>query len=186
MKILGFLLLGIIFVFLPQYVFAITPDIVNPGVIMKICADDPAYVSNVEGHMYDTPLDWFLYWCPEVYEGYSPTTRFSVLIHAPSWNAVPDKIDHIGNTVDSKISVYTNEGRVRLDATDDFGFPCTGFAELGPDTGLFQGNVLMTGFPFDYDGDGEIDTLPLSDCGSSSPFAEVESAAFLEPKNGLV
>ena len=71
MKILGFLFLGVVFVFLPQSVFAITPDIDNPGVIMKICADDPAYVSNAEDHMYDTPLDWFLYWCPEVYEGHS-------------------------------------------------------------------------------------------------------------------
>ena len=180
MKIVGFLLLGIVFVFLLQPSFAITPNIDNPGIVMKICADDPAWISNAEDHMYDTPLDWFLYWCPEVYEGYSATTRFSVLIYAPAWNTDSGKIDHIGNTPDSPISVYTNEGRVQLAGSDDFGVPCTGFAELGPNTGLFQGNVLMTGFPFDYDGDGEIDTLPFSDCGSGSAFGEVESAAYLE------
>lgn len=176
----GFVFLGFLCVLIPQQVFATTPDIENPGVIMKICADDPAYISNLEDHMYDTPLDWFLYWCPEEYDGYSATTRFSVLIHAPAWNTDPDKIDTIGNTPDSPISIYTNEARVQLVGSDDFGAPCTGFSELGPDTGLFQGNVLMTGFPFDYDGDGIEDTLPFSDCGSGSAFGEVESAAFLE------
>ncbi len=173
-------LLGIILAISPQYVFAATPELNNPGVIMKICADDPVFVSNLEGHMYDTPLDWFLFWCPEVYEGYSATTRFAVLIHAPSWNVDPDKIDHIGNTVDSRITIYTGKGSARLDTTDAFGFPCTGFSELGPDIGLFGGLVLLTGFPFDYDGDGIDDTAPFTDCGSASVFGEVESAAYLE------
>jgi len=170
-------------IFFPQFVFAITPDIHNPGVQIRICADDPAFVSNVEGHMYDTPLDLFLYWCPEEYEGYSPTTRFSVLIYAPSWNTDPYKIDKIGNIEEHSIKVYTNSGSARLAGADVFGFPCTGFSELGPDTGLFQGNVLMTGFQHDYDGDGVLDTIPplweFTDCGSASSFAEKESAAYV-------
>jgi len=182
LAVLGLLI--VILVIFPQYVFATTPDLRNPGVIMKICADDPAFLSNLEGNMYETPLDWFLFWCPEVYEGYSPTTRFAVLIHAPAWNTDPDKIDHIGNTEASPIIAYSGKGLARLNGLDSLGLPCTGFAELGPDTGLFQGLVLLTGFQHDYDGDGFNDTVPplweLTDCGSASPFGEVQSAAYLQ------
>jgi len=184
LRISLFLLVGIALIFFPQFVFAITPDIHNPGVSIRICADDPAFVSNAEGHMYDTELDQFLYWCPEEYEGYSPTTRFSVLIYAPSWNTDPYKIDSIGNTQEHPITVYTSLGSARLAGVDGFALPCTGFSELGPDTGLFQGNVLMTGFQYDYDGDGVLDTVPplwdFTDCGSASAFGTVQSAAFLQ------
>jgi len=184
--LLGIIIIGMVLVISSQDVFAKTPDPINPGVAMKICSDDPAFISNVEGDIYETPLDLFLYWCPEEYDGYSATTRFAVLINAPSWNTNPDKVDHIGNTAENAITIYTNEGKANLAGTDAFGFPCTGFSELGTNTGLFEGLVLLTGFPHDYDGDGIIDTPPplwgFSDCGSQSAFGELQSAAFLQTK----
>lgn len=179
------MLLSIILVIYTQTVFAATPDINNPGVSIKICGLDPILLLRFrEEDIYDWPLDLFLYLCDEIDPTetvFAPTSKFIVLIHAPAWNTNPNKIDFIGNDVQSPISVYTSKEKVKLDGVSIIdGLPCTGFAELGPNLGLFAGAIRMTGFLHDYNGDGIIDTAPFTFCSSGSPIGETLNAVFIE------
>jgi len=89
----------------------------------------------------------------EKYSGYAWEGKINVMIFAPGWNEDPLHVDLIGTDVSTPIGVIVrnspegNSGAVKsLD-------PC-GFAETGPDTGLFYGRVKLSGMDLDVNGDG--------------------------------
>lgn len=177
--------LSILVLLIPD-IFAAEPDLRNPGVIIKFCADNPVlFAKNVGGHhQYDVTLDdWFFYWCPEFTGTLSPFTRIAVLIYAPSWNTDEYKLDSIGNDIQHPITIYSGQGSVSLGSAHIFtGLPCTGFTELAPDLGLFMGSVHLSGFQFDFNGDGEFDTLPfhgVSSCTNVSVQGQIPAAAIV-------
>ncbi|ABK76804.1 hypothetical protein CENSYa_0159 [Cenarchaeum symbiosum A] len=78
---------------------------------------------------------------------YSWTDKVYITIVAPDHNFDDDLIDEIGETNLDEITVSTRE-----DDLDNYKLD-----ETGPDTGIFTGEVILTGFPHDADGDGDFD-----------------------------
>ena len=81
---------------------------------------------------------------------YSWTEKVEITIIAPSWNTGMYLIDSIGGDPNYAVNVYTNNHRLseyRLYETD-------------PASGIFTGEIILTGFPHDIDGDGISDTNP--------------------------
>jgi hypothetical protein len=86
---------------------------------------------------------------------YTWTDKVYVTIVAPDHNFDGNAIDEIGG--DNKIvQVYT-----RTDKIKDYKF-----VETGPDTGIFTGEVILTGFTHDADGDGTDDIVDPKATGS--------------------
>ena len=81
---------------------------------------------------------------------YSWTEKVEITIIAPSWNTGMYLIDSIGGDPNYAVNVYTNNHRLseyRLYETD-------------PASGIFTGEIILTGFNHDVDGDGRYDTNP--------------------------
>ncbi len=81
---------------------------------------------------------------------YSWTEKIEITIIAPSWNTEINLIDCIGNNQNYAVNVYTNDYQLkeyRLCETD-------------PSNGIFLGEIILTGFLYDVDGDGDYDTNP--------------------------
>ena len=81
---------------------------------------------------------------------YTWTDKVRITIVAPSWNANADGIDTIGGIDTHAVSVRTRGHELspyRL-------------AETDPGSGVFTGEVILTGFGHDADGDGSPDTVP--------------------------
>ena len=81
---------------------------------------------------------------------YSWTEKVEITIIAPSWNTEVNLIDSIGGDPNHAIDIYTNNHRLeeyKLYETD-------------PASGIFTGEIILTGFSHDVDGDGESDTNP--------------------------
>lgn len=81
---------------------------------------------------------------------YTWTDKVRITIVAPSWNANADGIDTIGGIDTHAVSVSTRGHELspyRL-------------VETGPGSGVFAGEVILTGFEHDADGDGSPDTVP--------------------------
>ncbi len=81
---------------------------------------------------------------------YSWTEKVEVTIVAPSWNTGKYLIDSIGGDPEYSVDVYTNNHRLseyKLYETD-------------PSSGIFTGEIILTGFLHDIDGDGIDDTNP--------------------------
>jgi len=81
---------------------------------------------------------------------YSWTEKVEIVIVAPSWNTGKYLIDSIGGDPKYSVDVYTNNHRLseyKLYETD-------------PASGIFTGEVILTGFLHDVDGDGIDDTNP--------------------------
>ena len=74
---------------------------------------------------------------------YTWTDKVYVTILAPDHNFDSDLIDEIGETSEDVVRVNTGEGDL-----DQYRL-----TETGPDTGIFTGEVILTGFPHDADGD---------------------------------
>ena len=74
---------------------------------------------------------------------YSWTDKVLITINAPDHNINANAIDNIGNTELNPISIRTR------------GFVLENYKllETGLDTGIFKGEVILTGFPYDADGD---------------------------------
>lgn len=102
---------------------------------------------------------------PDYYKPYAPiytdksvytwTDKIRITIVAPSWNENRYGIDAIGDDVDHPIKISTPShslGPYRLTETD-------------PNSGIFTGEVILTGFLHDVDGDGEPDTQPRTTGG---------------------
>lgn len=99
-------------------------------------------------------MAWTFAECIEKYDGYTWTDRFTALIGAPGFNEDSTKIDVIGGGTDDPIYVYSQHSR--LSAGDVV------FMETGPDTGIFMGNIKMTGQSHDADGDGSNDMMRMN------------------------
>lgn len=81
---------------------------------------------------------------------YSWTDKVHIGIDAPSWNENKNGIDSIGDIPGYFIKIST--GGHHLEPYK--------LVETSPNSGLFTGEVILTGFPHDADGDGKIDTQP--------------------------
>lgn len=83
-------------------------------------------------------------------EVYSWTDKIVITIVAPSWDADRHMIDEIGNDEGHFIKILSSEGKLepyRLTETE-------------PSSGIFTGEVILTGFSHDVNGDGKMDTNP--------------------------
>ena len=96
---------------------------------------------------------------------YSWTDKIQIKIIAPSWNTDKDLIDSIGGDNDNSIKISTRSNSLepyRLTETDI-------------SSGIFTGEIILTGFLHDVDGDGDYDTTPKTiGNGPTSGFLEVE------------
>jgi len=97
---------------------------------------------------------------PDYYKPYAPiftdkdvyswTDKVIITILAPSWNSDKHLIDSIGDDKFNPIKISTSKHSLepyRL-------------TETGVNTGIFSGEITLTGFSHDVDGDGDIDTIP--------------------------
>jgi len=99
---------------------------------------------------------------------YTWTDKVYITIVAPDHNFDSNAIDEIGNDSDSEINVSTREAELELYK----------LVETGTDTGIFTGEVILTGFDnFDADGDGDKTdvsgvTSPARNGGPTNGFLE--------------
>ncbi len=96
---------------------------------------------------------------------YSWTDKIQIKIIAPSWNTDKDLIDSIGDDNENPIKVSTRSHSLepyRLTETD-------------VSSGIFTGEIILTGFLHDADGDGDYDTTPRTiGNGPTNGFLEVQ------------
>ena len=96
---------------------------------------------------------------------YSWTDKIEIKIIAPSWNTDKYLIDSIGNDEQNPIKISTREyslEQYRLTETD-------------VKSGIFTGEITLTGFLHDANGDGDFDTNPRTiGNGPTSGFLQVE------------
>jgi hypothetical protein len=81
---------------------------------------------------------------------YTWTDKILITIVAPSWNANKYGIDSIG----------TEEGHLIKISTSDNVLKSYKLTETNPNSGTFSGEVILTGFLHDVNGDGVPDTSP--------------------------
>jgi len=100
----------------------------------------------------EEPPDYFNPYAPIFTdkEVYSWTDKVHITIVAPSWNANKYGIDSIGTQGGHFIKISTSEHSLKP-------YKLT---ETEPNSGVFVGEVILTGFLHDVDGDGKIDTNP--------------------------
>jgi len=98
-------------------------------------------------------------------EVYSWTDKVYITIVAPSWNAERYGIDSIG----------TQDGHfIKISTSEHFLKPYK-LTETEPNSGVFVGEVTLTGFLHDVDDDGKADTNPRTiGNGPTNGFLEVE------------
>ena len=96
---------------------------------------------------------------------YSWTDKVKIQVIAPSWNTDMDLIDSIGGNNENPIKISTRSHSLepyKLTETD-------------VSSGIFAGEITLTGFLHDADGDGSYDTTPRTmGNGPTSGFLEVE------------
>lgn len=90
-------------------------------------------------------------------ETYTWTDKMKITIIAPSWNTNNNLIDDIGDYSGHHVKV--SSGNKSLDPFR--------LSETSPNTGIFSGEVILTGFKHDVDGDKKIDTNPRT--GGTGP-----------------
>ena len=96
---------------------------------------------------------------------YSWTDKVKMTIIAPSWNTDRHLIDTIGNTNDHPIKISTREHSLE---------PYR-FTETDVNSGIFTGEIILTGFPHDANGDGDIDVTPrTTGNGPTNGFLEID------------
>ena len=81
---------------------------------------------------------------------YSWTDKVYVTVVSPDHNFDNNAIDEIGHSTDNEINISTREDELELYK----------LVETGPDTGIFTGEVILTGFAHDADGDGNSEDTP--------------------------
>ena len=98
--------------------------------------------------------------------GYSWTDKIIISINAPSWNSNSNQIDSIGETDSHPIKISSGENFLK---------PYR-LTETSSGSGIFSGEIILTGFLHDVDGDGIFDTNPkTSGSGPTNGFLEVEN-----------
>ena len=98
-------------------------------------------------------------------EVYTWTDKIRITIIAPSWNADRNGIDSIGIQEGHLIKISTSEKELEP-------YKLT---ETNPNSGTFTGEVILTGFLHDVDGDGISDTTPRTmGNGPTNGFLETE------------
>ena len=97
---------------------------------------------------------------------YSWTDKIIVSVHAPSWNSNPDQIDSIGQSESHPIKISSGENFLK---------PYR-LTETSSNSGIFSGEIILTGFLHDVDGDGIFDTNPKT-------FGNGPTNGFLESDN---
>ena len=94
---------------------------------------------------------------------YTWTDKIKITIFAPSWNTDRHLIDSIGDSNDHPIKISTREHSLE---------PYR-FTETDANSGIFTGEVILTGFSHDANGDGNFDTTPrTTGSGPTSGFLE--------------
>ena len=81
---------------------------------------------------------------------YSWTEKVEITVIAPSWNTGMNLIDSIGGDPDYAVNIYTNNNQLREYR----------LYETDPSSGIFTGEIILTGFFHDVNGDGINDTNP--------------------------
>ena len=119
-------------------------------------------------------------------DAYTWTDKVRITVVAPGRNLDPNAPDEIGTTNADEVSISTHEEVIRRYR----------LVETGADTGVFAGEVVLTGFPYDADGDPTtglsspreglvgIDTLPrpLSGPGPAGGRLGVPFASYYGPQ----
>ena len=83
---------------------------------------------------------------------YTWTDKVYITIVAPDHNFDSDLVDEIGNSEDDPIRIATRGADI-----DNYKL-----VETGTDTGIFTGEVILTGFAHDVDGDSKNDVTPVT------------------------
>ena len=81
---------------------------------------------------------------------YSWTDKIIISINAPSWNSNPNQIDSLGESESHPIKISSGENSLK---------PYR-LTETNSNSGIFSGEIILTGFLHDVDGDGSFDTNP--------------------------
>ena len=81
---------------------------------------------------------------------YSWTEKVEITIVAPSWNTGINLIDSIGGDPDYAVNIYTNNHKLKEYR----------LYEKDPSSGIFTGEIILTGFLHDVNGDKVDDTNP--------------------------
>ena len=81
---------------------------------------------------------------------YSWTDKIIISVIAPSWNSNPNQIDSIGESESHPIKISSGENFLK---------PYR-LTETSSNSGIFSGEIILTGFLHDVDGDGIFDTNP--------------------------
>ncbi len=98
-------------------------------------------------------------------EVYTWTEKIKITMIVPSWNADSNKIDSIGGDVENSIKITTGTYTLK-------NYRLT---ESEPNSGVFRGEVTLTGFSHDATGDRIADTNPRTfGGGPTSGFLQVE------------
>ena len=98
-------------------------------------------------------------------EVYTWTDKVRIAVIAPSWNANKNGIDSIG----------TQEGNLIKISSSGNSIESYKLTETEPNSGIFVGEVTLTGFSHDANGDGSVDTNPRTGGnGPTNGFLEVE------------
>ena len=98
---------------------------------------------------------------------YSWTDKIIISVIAPSWNTSPNKIDSIGESESHEIKI--SSGKNFLNSYR--------LTETNSNSGIFSGEVTLTGFLHDVDGDGAFDTNPKTN-GNGPTNGFLESDAY--------
>jgi len=81
---------------------------------------------------------------------YSWTDKIIISITAPSWNSNSNQIDSIGNLESHSVKISSGE----------YSLKPYRLTETNSNSGIFSGEIILTGFLHDVDGDGIFDTNP--------------------------
>ena len=81
---------------------------------------------------------------------YSWTDKIIISIMAPSWNSNSNQIDSIGNLESHSVKISSGE----------YSLEPYRLTETNSNSGIFSGEIILTGFLHDVDGDGIFDTNP--------------------------
>ena len=81
---------------------------------------------------------------------YSWTDKIIISVMAPSWNSNSNQIDSIGHLESHSIKISSGE----------YSLKPYRLTETNSNSGIFSGEIILTGFLHDIDGDGIFDTTP--------------------------